>query len=279
MPRKKTPDAEPNKDKASQNGEAKGRTVQASQVTKARSLTKKQLDELRRRKIELKLEGLDPIERFEYLRTLVKMVGDRKINSLVVSGDPGAGKSHTVRTVLNSCGRKVIKVSGHSSPLAMYGVLHDNRDSLIVFDDCDSALEDHDSQNILKAALDSYDVRVISWLTTMKGFEYENYFTFKGQVIFITNKRFTQIDPAIVSRCMLVDVHMSKRQMLQSIKHDLHSIIPDDTEGAIECFKFLIKQSETIDYVNMRTLKKIYSIYLEGAKNWQGIAAYVILPG
>ena len=38
-----------------------------------------------------------------------------------------------------------------------------NHDKVIVLDDMDDALKNEDCSSILKAALDSYDVREISW--------------------------------------------------------------------------------------------------------------------
>lgn len=46
--------------------------------------------------------------------------------------------------------------------MGLYMALFINRDKLIVFDDCDSVFGNIDSVNILKAALDSYDTRMVS---------------------------------------------------------------------------------------------------------------------
>jgi hypothetical protein len=56
------------------------------------------------------------------------------------------------------------QIKGFSTAKNMFRTLYENNGSTIIFDDCDSILKDAIAINILKAALDSYDKRVITWV-------------------------------------------------------------------------------------------------------------------
>ena len=94
-----------------------------------------------------------------------------------------------------------------------------DKDQIVIFDDCDSVLQDKVAVNILKAALDSYDKRTISWL--QKGFIDDglpNSFEFQGNVIFISNMSSDKIDQAVKSRSMTIDLSMSIDDKIENIE-------------------------------------------------------------
>ena len=93
---------------------------------------------------------------------------------------------------------------GTSSPFGLYRALYHHRNQIVVFDDCDAILKDDVASNILKAALDSYDVREITWMSKstfnpgdmseeeienkiVEESKYPSKFEFRGQIIFISN--------------------------------------------------------------------------------------------
>lgn len=143
-------------------------------------------------KIEKKVLPLDQRVRRKYarLKELVEGVGKKFINGVAVSGERGLGKSWTIRTVLDAFvnERQIKKITGHISPLMVYNTLAENRDedSIIWFDDCDNAFTDATAMNILKAAMDTSEPRIVSWATTSKLAETPD-FRFRGRVIISTN--------------------------------------------------------------------------------------------
>ena len=132
-------------------------------------------------------------QKFEYLENLTQMVVNGITPSLILVGEGGIGKSHTVKSVINSLDipeSNYTFIKGYSTARGLYNTLYDNNGKIIIFDDCDSVLDDRVAVNILKSALDSYDSREISWLAKMtKSDEYPNKFEFTGQIIFISNKK------------------------------------------------------------------------------------------
>jgi hypothetical protein len=141
-------------------------------------------------------------EKFVFLNDLTTMVVKDVTASAVITGEGGLGKTHSVLDCIKSNELEVDKdyviFKGYSTARALYNTLYDNNGKLIIFDDCDSVLEDKIAINILKSALDSYDKRTISWMSKMtKADEYPNQFDFTGRIIFISNKSKDKIDGAI----------------------------------------------------------------------------------
>ena len=130
-------------------------------------------------------------KRFDILQDLTTLVTRRVMPSLVVTGGPGNGKSHTITKTVQENGLiesdHYVVFKGYSTARGLYNTLYDHNGKLIIFDDCDSVLEDKTSLNILKSALDSYDKRTISWMAKLgKSDEYPNQFDFTGRIIFIS---------------------------------------------------------------------------------------------
>ena len=142
-------------------------------------------------------------QRFNFLQDLTSMVVRGATPSLIVTGEGGLGKTHTVTQTIkdNSLDENdFVTFKGYSTARGLYNTLYDHNGKLIVFDDCDSVLEDKVALNILKSALDSYETRQITWMGRMtKSDEYQNQFNSTGRIIFISNKDKSKIDSAILS--------------------------------------------------------------------------------
>lgn len=115
-------------------------------------------------------EMKDPKTLFGSLAALTKLVVKNINKSLLIYGGPGTGKTHTVTEVIKEGGlvknKDWFHIKGKVTTKSLYQTLFMHREkALIVFDDADSVFANEDSANILKAALDSYDERVISWIS------------------------------------------------------------------------------------------------------------------
>ena len=106
-----------------------------------------------------------------------------------------------------------------SSYLQFASRLYENRDKLVIFDDCDSVFADELALNILKAALDSGKTRKICWNSDSRLLREEgipNTFNFNGSAIFITNLKFDNVRStkikdhleALMSRCHYIDLEI-----------------------------------------------------------------------
>jgi hypothetical protein len=240
-------------------------------------------------------------ERFEVLKDMTQAIKRGNIRAMVVSGPPGVGKSHGVEEVLqkdglfDTLGERPAKyeiVSGAMSALGLYAKLFkfSNKGNVVVFDDCDSVLQDELSLNILKAALDSKKRRYISWNTDSRLLRTEGIpdrFEFCAGAIFITNIKFEHIRSkklkdhleAIESRCMYIDLEMDTvREKLVRIKQmvgeGMLSSEPYEFDQAAqtEVLDFIHTNSERLLELSLRMVLKVADLRKTFPTSWQAKA-------
>lgn len=219
-------------------------------------------------------------ERFNLLNDLAKMVVYDVTPSLIIVGEGGLGKTHEIKEVIDVTalqGCEYIFIKGYSTARGLYNTLYDNNDKLIVFDDCDSVLEDKVAVNILKSALDSYDNRTISWMAKMnKNDKYPQQFDFTGRIIFISNKSKDSIDGAILSRSLTVDLTMTPAEKIERMTTILPNILPQyDDEVKVEALNFL-NENKDGNNINMRTLIMVIKMANSNPTNWKNMASYML---
>lgn len=183
----------------------------------------------------------DPQIMFSNLTRLTKMVARGIQPSLLVTGGAGLGKTFLVKQTLSEAGLKeshgFVHFKGRATAAGLYLTLFQHSDSVIVLDDCDSVFKDDDAVNILKAALDSYDVRKISYLSTKPikdetGSPIPRSFEFTGKIIFISNIPQQGLDEAIKSRSFVADISMTTEQMFTRIDQLMTKMEPNIPQPA-----------------------------------------------
>ena len=177
----------------------------------------------------------DPEVMFNNLRNLTRMVGKGIQPSLVVTGMAGMGKTHIVKDTLQQLGLResfeFVHYKGRATAAGLYITLYENSDKIVILDDCDSVFKDDDAVNILKGALDSYDTRYISYITSKElkdsyGNAVPRQFNFTGRIIFISNYEQSRIDEAIKSRSFVQDISMSTEQVFLRMEQLINKIEP-----------------------------------------------------
>jgi hypothetical protein len=219
-------------------------------------------------------------QRFEFLSDLTSMVVLGATPSLVVTGEGGLGKTHTVNETIKGLeipDTNWVSFKGYSTARGLYNTLFDHNGKLIIFDDCDSVLEDKVAQNILKSALDSYETRQISWMAKMnKSDEYPNQFNFTGRIIFISNKDKSKIDGALLSRSLTVDLSMTPQEKIDRMSFILGTILPEfDLEVKSDALSFLDENKDKTN-LNIRTLIIVSKIRKQFPDTWKNLAEYMI---
>jgi len=200
--------------------------------------------------------------------------------SLIVTGEGGLGKTHTVNQTIqegNMEPSEWVSFKGYSTPRGLYNTLFDHNGKLIIFDDCDSVLEDKVALNILKSALDSYETRQISWMAKMnRNDEYPQQFNFTGRIIFISNKDKSKIDGAILSRSLVVDLGMTPDEKIQRMNFIIEDILPEfDLDCKKEALEFLDENKDKTN-LNIRSLIMISKIRQTFPDTWKSLATYMI---
>jgi hypothetical protein len=237
-------------------------------------------------------------QRFGFVKDMVTMLANGDQASVVVTGPGGLGKSHTVSAALRDAGFNDVSVldeldvgdnipknsyrviKGYSTPKGLYRVLYENRNSVIVFDDCDSVLKDPVSLNLLKAALDSYSRRIISWRADIKDEDLPNVFEFKGRVVFISNLSSGSMDQAIITRSLAVDLTMTAKQKVERMRflltqadfmEDFAMTHKSDAMDLIDVLCDKIKE------LSLRTLMQVIKIRKSNPNGkWKELAEYAI---
>ena len=223
-------------------------------------------------------EAQDPSEMFKNIERLTKMVGRGLQPSLVITGGAGMGKTHIVKSTLEEMGLKesydFVHFKGRATAAGLFVTLYENNDKIIVLDDCDSVFKDDDAVNILKGALDSYDTRKISYISTKSlkdefGSEVPRHFEFSGRIIFISNINQSKLDEAIRSRSFVADVDLTNDQMFERIEQlmeKMESRVPSAAKAqALELMKELDKEFEI--EINLRSFIKAARICAMGFEN------------
>lgn len=232
-------------------------------------------------------------ERFGFVEKLVGMVASGVQQSAVITGRGGLGKTYTVSKALSAGGYTDISgcdtmeidpefnafrvVKGYSSPRGLYRTLYENNNGVIVFDDCDSVLENPASLNVLKAALDSYDQRIVTWNVEAKGDDLPTSFEFTGGIIFISNKAQNEIDQAIRSRSMLVDLTMTPDEMVERMCYiaSQPSFMPEfGDDEKMDALEFLSENRDKIKDMSLRSLITVTKIRAANT-DWRDLAIYM----
>jgi hypothetical protein len=221
---------------------------------------------------------------------------------LIITGEGGLGKTFTVNRALTDAGMqntaKMVGfgsddglttaqsrtlysvVKGYSTAKGLYRTLYENRNRVIIFDDCDSILKDDTALNILKGALDSYDERIISWNAESFGKDDDlpRSFAFKGGVIFISNMPLFKIDNAVRSRAICVDVSMTLDQKIERMTRiiDDEGFLPEYEKSAkIMALAFINKMKNETKEMSLRTLISVTKVAGRG-DNWERRAEYLL---
>jgi hypothetical protein len=221
----------------------------------------------------------DPEVMFNNLRNLTRMVGKGIQPSLVVTGMAGMGKTHIVKDTLQQLGLResfeFVHFKGRATAAGLYITLYENSDKIVVLDDCDSVFKDDDAVNILKGALDSYDTRYISYITSRElkdsyGNAVPKQFNFTGRVIFISNYEQSRIDEAIKSRSFVQDISMSTEQVFLRMEQLINKIEPaikkEHKVQALEIMKCINEKYDGVE-INIRSLIKASRIIAMGFDN------------
>lgn len=261
---------------------------------------------------DYKKQMLDANTLFGRMRNLVQVVCRGARNSLVIYGGPGIGKTYVVTQTIGeeglAKGKDWYVIKGRITTSALYQTLFMHRKgSLLVFDDTDSVWGDAEASNILKAALDSYEERVISWVSPkttnvskMSEEDKEAFndnlddkldqdpeakvklpseFIFDGKIVFISNLPYEKFDEAVLNRSAKIDMTLTQEQLFERMESILEHLGDKSVDMEIkkEILDFLKKQhaSGALDSASMRTYVAAEDLYRSGLDNWKELLDYV----
>ncbi len=276
---------------------ADGKVVtQTKSLARAKRLLKAHLSGLVQMEQEEQDSGLQfsVADRFAFVEALSTMVAPGKAPSAIITGEGGIGKTFTVTKTLRDLGlvantdegadqlppSKVFAVvKGYSTPMALYRTLYENSDRIIVFDDCDSIMKDPVAINLLKAALDSYSKRIVSWNSEQRGNDLPSSFQFHGGVVFISNHTLGTLDQAIRTRALCVDLSMTADQKLERMEQivasgDFLAEAPDEHKA--DALAAIKENLALVRNLSLRTLVQVTKVRSTDRRDWKRLALYVM---
>lgn len=236
-----------------------------------------------------------PEERFEDMESYVTNVVLGIDVSALICGAPGVGKTYRIMQTIKKAGLQrgmdyeVIK--GKCTPLTLYTMLHDFQQprQLLIIDDADDIITDDVSINLIKAATDSSDERIVSYGTSVapmvpeeklglfSDFEqdgngrwrYPKNFVYEGGIIIITNMNAGQIDTAIRSRAMICDLNFTTAEVLDLVRDlSVHicpeTLTPESKEKALDYLQELADSGAPME-ISIRSFVLVAKLYLSNA--------------
>ena len=212
-----------------------------------------------------------PEERFNDMEHYVNMVLKGLQPSVLICGAPGVGKTYRVMQKVKSSGRNFKVIKGKETALAFYMDLFHFRHEgdILICDDADDVLTDETITNLIKAATDSSDERIVSYGTSkppimseeefmslspedqeicgtlvIRSGEVHTYpksFITKGSLIIITNRSAGQIDTAVRNRGLICDLEFTVEECLGLVKSIMPAIMPNklSIDAKLKALKYL----------------------------------------
>jgi len=208
---------------------------------------------------------------FWHLKKYTKMVAHGYSNVFFCVGKGGIGKSYNILRALGETDREFEYIQGSLSPLQLYHLLYNNKEDILVFDDCYSLIRDKNSFSVLAQALWSvFGDRVVSWHTTSKKLEAPQKFRFEGGIILILNKIPDNEEiRALVSRGLKLKLDFTYDELLK-LMYEIAKTPHDrlSKEERFEVVDFIKENTKSSYDINLRVQDKIESFKLYG-ENWK----------
>ena len=232
--------------------------------------------------------------RFASLDLMTYGVIDGKYRSLIVSGNPGTGKTFTLEMILESAANKskilYTGVRGYVRATGLYRLMweHRHEQCVLLMDDADSIFQDEISLNLLKGGLDTTKRRHISWRSekifeSADGENIPQEFDFHGAIIFVSNIDFQRSVAqgnklavhlaALMSRSYYLDLNLlSVRELIVRIKSVVeHSGILKEMginkKDQVAILDYIIENQNRIRELSLRTVTKMGMIWTVAAGN------------
>ena len=229
-----------------------------------------------------KQETIPVADRFRFIEKFTKMVATGIAPSFLLTGGPGIGKTYSIVKVMNDLemvqGDDYVVIKGHSSPMGLYRALYENQDKIVIFDDCDSCWKDQIAVNLLKAALDSYGTRIVSWNSiAAERNDMESEFEFTGSIIFVSNIDSSRLDSAVVNRCITANLALSNLEIMDRIEEIAPNLLPEISyTKKQEVIEFMKEKANHFQGLSIRTFLQAARIRQGEDTDWREMILYTL---
>lgn len=238
-------------------------------------------------------------ETYKAMNDMVTAVSANAVNSLVIAGAAGLGKSYGVNQTLSSINNGdygYVFHRGYIKATHLFRLLWENRypGQVIVLDDVD-IWDDIQVLNLLKAALELKPVRRIGWGSEKEFIDEDGeviprYFDYEGSIIFLTNMKIREMIEAnnkysphlaaIESRSLVMDMKIkTKREYRIAIEQKVYEEGMLSKQGLTDeeidvIMDFFMENYDKFTEHSLRMVEKIARIY-KAVDDWKvGVARF-----
>ena len=218
---------------------------------------------------------------------------------LVLMGDPGQGKTQTVVDTIMKHKVNVAGIKGTTSAIGLYKFFYEHKDhDVIVIDDSDAIYDIPEATEMLKAAMDSKDVRKVSWAkqnTNLQAMGIPSEFTINARIILISNKDLEHTSGRVSKAQRLMKPVMDRAPKFKTglpnreweieyfeMMHEQNNIVCFKERGLNadaqkEVMSFIIENNEKFSTLSFRLIDKICAFYNDDKKMWKELALMTLV--
>jgi len=232
-------------------------------------------------------------QEYSEMISAIKSVIAKRRTGIIIGGPPGTGKTYVLRRTLYFSKLKAEEdyayLRGSTVSISdVYYVLFKYRNKLIVLDDFDTPLLDSDMRNLLKAATDTYPVRIITKPQekivrsgqSQKTTEVPDKYEFKGRIIIVTNLPMDKIEPALISRMGYITVDFPAKKMyelIQKMFKYMRSDVPLEVKQEVFDFLMQLKKKYPKLRMDFRVFSNTLDLRVAFPKNWKAITEKILV--
>lgn len=223
------------------------------------------------------------------------------VNSLIVSGKGGVGKTYNVDKRLQQADDNFEidykKISGKVTTMGLYEALYKSRHaaSVLLLDDVD-IFSDETNIDLLKAVLDTSAKRVVSYSTSAKYLDQQGIpkqFEFRGKVIFLTNKNLSQMAKgknslaphidALITRSIFIDLQLfTNEEVMIHIENIMKktNLLENQfvsKEGSEQILNWMLKNEESLRSPSLRMPVLMAGLYNKFPYEWESMCENMFL--
>lgn len=209
---------------------------------------------------------------------LTRMIARENIRSVMFEGEGGLGKTHTILSTLKEEKTNFRYIRGYTTPLSLYIDLYKHRETpVIVIDDTDGIFRNNIGKSLIKSVLDP-QINETHYHSTQLPEGIPDNFIPQSRYIICANQYPNDSDfKALRDRCVYYLFSFNYKQKIDILRL-LSKLEYKDTsqEDRDIIFGFINKHSNKATNLSIRTLFKVYDLYLYDRSIWQNIAKEVL---
>ena len=216
-------------------------------------------------------------ELFNQLKFSIGLVAKGLKNCIIVSGNPGVGKSSTVRQTLKDNKADYVWATTYIKKVNdLYKVLYKNN-KVIVFDDTENILHKRKGASFKDLLMSATDLKKSRQLQLndlsdrdITSGKYPQTFEFTGALIFITNLDRKYIEPSLLSRSLFLSLRFSKEDILYQIEKNIDRYYPEVQHDAkVRVLNFMKEIKRDVTGFDFRQYHDILLLHVSGESRWR----------